>query len=133
MEISEEKIKLMTSTNGFSTHITIKGEKLDTVPSLKYLGAIVSDKESRPEVYTRIAQTTPSLAKPKPIWNNKSIAISSTGRTDVLPGHYYIPLGLWNVDLNDWSFKKNDTGITDQMFMQDSPYVLQASRYKRGG
>ena len=79
MGIREEKIKLVTNTNVISTHIIIKGEKLETVPSFKYLGAIVSDKQPRPEVYTRTAQTTPSLAKPNPIWNSKSITVSSTG------------------------------------------------------
>ena len=58
MQISAEKTQLMTSTtNGISTGITIDNKKLETVRSFKYLGAIVSDEGSKPEVLSRIAQT----------------------------------------------------------------------------
>ncbi|GFR73793.1 endonuclease-reverse transcriptase [Elysia marginata] len=40
-------------------------------------GSIISDEGSKPEVLSRIAQTTAALTKLKPIWNNKNIAISS--------------------------------------------------------
>ena len=44
------KTKLMTnSTNGISTDIRDNGEKLETVESFKYLGAIVTYKGSKPK------------------------------------------------------------------------------------
>ena len=44
MEISAEKTKLMTnSANGIQREIKVKGQKLGTVTSFKYLGAVVSD------------------------------------------------------------------------------------------
>ena len=44
MEISAEKTKLMTnSANGTQREIKVKGQKLGTVTSFKYLGAVVSD------------------------------------------------------------------------------------------
>ena len=47
MEISAEKTKIMTnSTNGIKRKIKAKGQKLGTVTSFKYLGAIVSDESS---------------------------------------------------------------------------------------
>ena len=47
MQISAEKTQLMTNnTNGISTDTTIENKKLETVRSLKYLGAVVSDKGS---------------------------------------------------------------------------------------
>ena len=59
MKISAEKTKLMTnSTNGIQREINVKGQKLGTVTSFKYLGAIASDEESKPEVLSRIAQAT---------------------------------------------------------------------------
>ena len=75
MEISAEKIKLMTnSTNGIQREIKVKGQKLGTVTSFKYLGAVVSDDGSKPEVLSRIAQATAALTKLKPIWrDNKSL------------------------------------------------------------
>ena len=59
MKISAEKTKLMTnSNNGIQREINVKGQKLGTVTSFKYLGAIASDEESKPEVLSRIAQAT---------------------------------------------------------------------------
>ena len=60
MQISAEKTQLMTNnTNGISTEITID-KKLETVRSFEYklyLGDIVPDEGSKPEVLSRIAQT----------------------------------------------------------------------------
>ena len=55
MEISAEKTKLMktdakNSANEFQREIKVKGQKLDTVTSFKYLGAVVSDDGSKLEV-----------------------------------------------------------------------------------
>ena len=67
MQISAKKTQLMTNnTNGISTDIisadiTIDNKKLETVCSFKYLGAIVSDKGSKSEVLSRIAQTTAAV------------------------------------------------------------------------
>ena len=71
MEISAEKTKLMTnSVNGIQREIKVKGQKLATVTSFKYLGAVVSDDGSKPEVLSRIAQATTALTKLKPIWRD---------------------------------------------------------------
>ena len=78
MEISAEKTKLMTNNaNGISIDIKIKGKKLDEVDSFKYLGAVVTDQGSKPEVLSRIAQTTAALARLKTIWSDKHIPLSS--------------------------------------------------------
>ena len=78
MQISAKKTQLMTNnTNGNSTDITINNKKMETVRTFKYLGAIVSDEGSKPEVLSRIAQTSAAVTKLKVIWNDKNIAISS--------------------------------------------------------
>ena len=78
MQISAEKTQLITNnTNGISTDITIDNNKLETVRRFKYLGAIVSDEGSKPEVLSRIAQTTAAVTKLKVILNDRNIAISS--------------------------------------------------------
>ena len=78
MQIGAEKTQLMTNnTNGISTDITIDNKKLETVRSFKYPGAIVSDEGSKPELLSRIAQTTAAVTKLKVIWNDKNIAINS--------------------------------------------------------
>ena len=44
MEISAEKTKLMTNnTSGINTEIKVKGQKLETVTSFKYLGSVITD------------------------------------------------------------------------------------------
>ena len=78
MEISAEKTKLMTNNaNGISIDIRINGEKSDEVDSFKYLGAVVTDQGSKPEVLSRIAQTTAALARLKTIWSDKHIPLIS--------------------------------------------------------
>ena len=68
MEISAEKTKLMAnSANGIQREIKVKGQKLGSVTSFKYLGAVVSDDGSKPEVLSRIARATASLTKLKHI------------------------------------------------------------------
>ena len=78
MEISAEKTKLMTnSDNGIQREIKVKGQKLGTVTSSKYLGAVVSDDGSKPEVLSRIAQTTAAFTKLNPILRDNNISLGS--------------------------------------------------------
>ena len=67
MEISAEKTKLMTNnTSGINTEIKVNGQKLDTDTSFKYLGSVITDEDSKPEILSRIAQTTAALTRLKP-------------------------------------------------------------------
>lgn len=76
MEISAEKTKLMTNEYGNVTaNITVNGHKLETVKQFKYLGAIISDNGSRPEVLSRIAQATSALSNLRPIWRDRKITM----------------------------------------------------------
>ena len=78
MQISVEKTKLMTNNiNGISSTFKVSGEKLETVQSFKYLGAIVTDEGSSPEILSRIAQATGALVSLKVIWKDKNIALST--------------------------------------------------------
>ena len=81
MQISVEKTKLMTNnTNGISSNIRVNGEKLETVQSFKYLGLIVTDKGSMPEIRSGIAKTIAALTKLMIIWDDKNIDLSSNIR-----------------------------------------------------
>ena len=60
MEISAEKT---SNTSGINTEIKVNGRKLD--------------EGSRPEILSRIAQTTAALTRLKPVWIDKSISLSS--------------------------------------------------------
>ena len=62
-EISAKKTKLMTNnTSGINTEITVNEQKLETVTSFKYLGSVISDEGFKPEILSKIAQTTAALA-----------------------------------------------------------------------
>ena len=68
MEISADKTKLMTnSTSDINTDNKVNRQKLETVTSFKYLGSAVTDEGSKPEIFSRIAQTTAALTRLKPI------------------------------------------------------------------
>ena len=66
MEISAEKTKMMTNnTRGINKEIKVSGQKLETVTSFKYLGSVVFDESSKPEILFKIAQTTTALTRLK--------------------------------------------------------------------
>ena len=71
MEISAEKTKLMTNNaNGIQREIKVKGQKLGTVTSFKYLGAVVSDDGSK-------QRFSAALTKLKSIWRDNNISLRS--------------------------------------------------------
>ena len=78
MEISAEKTKLMTNkTSGINTEIEVNGQKLQRVTSFKYLGSVLTNEGSKPEIISRISQSTAALLRLKPVWNDRSISLSS--------------------------------------------------------
>ena len=78
MEIGPDKTKVMTNNpNGFQREIKIKGQRLEEVENFKYLGAIISNEGSKPEILSRIAQITAALSRLKIIWRDKNISFAS--------------------------------------------------------
>ena len=78
MEISAEKTKLTTNnTSGVNIEIKMNRQKLETVTSFKYLGSVITDEGSKPEILSRIAQTTAALTRLKPVFNYRSISLRS--------------------------------------------------------
>ena len=78
MEIGPDKTKEMTNNpNGFQREIKIKGQRLEEVETFNYLGAIISNEGSKPEILSRITQTTAALSRLKIIWRDKNISLSS--------------------------------------------------------
>ena len=62
--LSAEKTKLMTiNTSGINTEIKVNGQRLETVTSFKYLGSVITDEGSKPEILSRIAQATAGLTR----------------------------------------------------------------------
>ena len=77
MGISAEKFKLMTNSANskikIKRKIKVKGQKMGTFRSFKYLGAVVSDIGSKTEI-PLIEQANAALSKLKPIWRGNIIS-----------------------------------------------------------
>ena len=65
------------STSGINKEIKMNRQKLETVTSFKYLGSVITDEGSKPEILSRIAWTIAVLTRLKPVWNDRSISLSS--------------------------------------------------------
>ena len=72
------------------TEIKVNRQKLETVTSFKYPGAVITDQGSEPEILSRIAQTTAALTRLKPVWND----FQFQDTTDALPCHIHLPVCL---------------------------------------
>ena len=59
---------MTNNTSGINTEIKVNGQKLETVTGFKYLGSVITDEGSKPEILSRIAQTTAALTRLKPVW-----------------------------------------------------------------
>ena len=68
---------MTNNTSGINTEIKVNGQKLETVTSFKYLGSVITDEGSNSEILSRIVQTTALLTRLKPVWNDRSISLSS--------------------------------------------------------
>ena len=76
METSAEKTKLMpNNTSVINTEIKVNGQKLETITSFKYLGSVITDEGSKPEILSWIAQLT--------------AASQFQDKTDALPCHIH--------------------------------------------
>ena len=78
MEIGPDKTNMMTNNpNSFQREIKIKGQRLEAVENFRYLESIISNEGSKPEILSRIAQTTKPLSRLKIIWSDKNISLAS--------------------------------------------------------
>ena len=53
--------------SGINTEINVNGQKLEKVASFKYLGSVITDEGSKPEILSGIVQTTAALTRLKPV------------------------------------------------------------------
>ena len=66
--------------------------------NFNYLGAIISNEGSKPEILSRIAQTTAALSRLKIIWRDKNTSLAS--KVKLMRTLIYLPLCLWELDLD---------------------------------
>ena len=78
LDISAEESKLMTNgSSGINKEIKVNGQKLETVTRFKYLGLVITNEGSKPEILSRVAQTTAALTRLKSFGNDRSISLGS--------------------------------------------------------
>ena len=129
MEINAEKTKLMTTkTNGINMEIKVNGQKLETVISFSDLGSVVSDEGSKPEILSTIAQTTAALTRLKPVWNERSISLSSKIR---LMRSFVTSIFLYACELQQ-SHNEEYSGNGNEVLPQDTAHFTQRLRFQRG-
>ena len=64
MEINADKTKLMTNnTSGINIEIKVNGQKLETATSLKYLGSVITDEDSKPGILIPDSTNNSSIDK----------------------------------------------------------------------
>ena len=132
MEINAEKTKLMTNnTSGINTEIKVNRQKLETVTSFKYLGSVITDESSKPEILSRITQTTAALTKLKPVWNYKSISLGSKIRLMHCLVTSIFLYALLIMNPHSRAPKKN-TSHGNEVLPQGATYLIQRSCYQRG-
>ena len=68
---------MTNNTSGINTEIKVNGQKIEAVTSFKCLSSAVTDEGSKPSILSRTAQTTATLTRLKPVWNDRSISLSS--------------------------------------------------------
>ena len=84
---------MTNNPNGFQREIKIKGQRPEEVENFKYLGPIISNEESNPDIVFRIAQTTAALSRLKLIWRDRNISLASKVklmRTIILSTFLYV-------------------------------------------
>ena len=74
------------SANGIQRDMKVKGQKLCTITYFKYRIAVVLVDGLKPEILSRIAQTTAALTKLKPIWRDDNIYLGSKLKLTRSPG-----------------------------------------------
>ena len=98
--------------------------------NFKYLGAIISNEGSKPEILSRIAQTTAALSRLKIIWRDKNISLAS--KVKLMWTLIYLSLCLWELDLDSRNREK-DPSPWDEMLQETSEHFLQRPCDERGG
>ena len=68
---------MTNSADGVQRGIKVKGQKLGTVTSFRYLGAVVSDDGSKSDVLSMIEQAIAALTKLKLIWRDNNTSLGS--------------------------------------------------------
>ena len=134
MMVSAEKTKLMTNnTSGINTEIKVNRLKLETITSFKYLGSkIITNEGSKPDILSRIAQTTAALTRLKPVWNDRSISLSFKTRYDRCAQLSHPSSCMFVNHGPSQQSSKEEYKPWNEVLLQDNTHLMQRPCYQRG-
>ena len=105
---------------------------LFVVTSFNYLGSVIIDEGSKPEILSRIVQTTAcSIDKVETSLEWQEYFSQFQNTTDALPCHIHLPVCLWIMDPHSRAPKKN-TSRRNEVLPQDTAHLIQRPCYQRG-
>ena len=111
--------------------IKVNGQKLETATSFKYLGTVITDESSKPEILSRIAQTTAALTRLKPVWNDRNIFSQFQDMTDALPYTFIFLYACksWTLTVE---LQRRIQAMEIRCLPQDIIHLTQRPCYQRG-
>ena len=122
-----KRLKLMTNnTRGISSDYG--GQNLETVKSFKYLGSVMTDKGSKQDILSRIAQTVGALSKLKTIERQEHCP-QLQNQNDAFLGHFNLPVRLQNMEPYS-RVREEDASHRNEMLSKTSGHLLQRSCYE---
>ena len=104
----------------------LNGKNLETVTKFKYLGSVINDEGSKPEILSRIAWQH---------WNQFGmtgvIFFQFQDMTDALSYNIHLPVCLWIMDPHSRAPKKN-TSHANEVIPQDTTHLIQRPCFQQG-
>ena len=102
-----------------------------TVTTFKYLGSVITDEGSKPEILSRTAHATAALTRLKPVWNDRSISLSSKIR---LMRSLVIVIVLYACESSILTAELQRRIRVKEMGVlpQDTTHLIQRPCYQRG-
>ena len=100
---------MTNNANGIQRESKVKGQKVGTITSFQYLGAVVLDDGVKPMIRSRVAQATAVLTKLRPIWRENDISLGSKVKLMHSLGIFIFLYACESVDLDSRVNEKNDS------------------------
>ena len=116
-------------TSGINTEIKVNGQKLETVTSFKYLGSVITDGVSKPEILSRIAQATAALTMRNQV-GLRRVFLSAPRYDWCAPLSHSSSCMLVNHGSSQQSSKEEYKPW--KVLPQETPHLIQRPCYQRG-
>ena len=109
----------------------VNRQKLETVTSFKYLGSVIIYEGSKPKTLSRLAQATAALTRLKPVWNDRSISLSSKIQLirSLVTSIFLYACEAWTLTAE---LQRRNTSYGNEVLPRDTTHLMQRPCYQRG-